>query len=805
MQDYEKLGSFYLGRHYDLANRKLQDDLVLYDSNDLTTHAVCVGMTGSGKTGLCLALLEEAAIDGIPAILVDPKGDLGNLLLTFPRLAPEDFLPWIDPAEAARQGLEPGAFAQQTAHRWQDGLAAWQQDGGRIQRFCDAVDRVIYTPGSTAGLPLTVLRSFAAPPPAIRNDDEALRERIVSSVSGLLALLEVNADPLQSREHILLSQILDRSWRAGADLDLGGLIRAIQSPPIDRVGMIDLETFFPAKDRVALAMQLNNLLASPGFAGWLQGEPLDIQRLLYTPEGKPRISILSIAHLSDNERMFFLTILLGELLAWVRRQAGTPSLRALFYMDEVFGYFPPSANPPSKKPMLTLLKQARAFGLGVVLATQNPVDLDYKGLANAGTWFLGRLQTERDKLRVLEGLEGAATAAGSTFDRGAMDTMLSGLGNRVFLMNNVHLHEPVVFQSRWVLSYLRGPLTRGQIQTLMESKKQAAISAATPAGVTPVGTAPVSGVSAVTTATASQRPILPAEAGECFVLTRGSAAQATTYQATLLGKAKVHFTDAKRGVDVWKDLAVVAPLSDTMPDDPWAEAEVLEAGEIETEKQTPAQARFASTPPEIGTARNYAKWKKDLQAFLYRGQEVQVWACASLKKFSEPDEAEDHFRIRVSQECRETRDRQIAELRERHASKYRTLDDQIRRAGERVSREKAQQSQRTLDTVISMGSAVVGALLGGRKVFSSSTISKATTAARSASRIARDSQEVGQANESLEVLQQRKADLDAQVQEEIQQLETVYSPQNLACEAVSVRPKKTDITVDAVVLAWRPL
>ncbi|MBL8826064.1 MAG: ATP-binding protein, partial [Planctomycetaceae bacterium] len=444
MQDFEQLGVFYLGKHYDLAAQKPREDLLLYDAKDLTTHAVCVGMTGSGKTGLCLSLLEEAAIDGVPAIAIDPKGDLGNLLLAFPKLQSSDFRPWVDPAEAVRKGLTPDQLAEQTAALWKKGLGDWGEDGARIQRYLDAVETTIYTPGSNAGIPLTVLRSFSAPPAAVLNDADAFRERINGAVAGLLALLGTTGDPLKSREHILVSTLLDRAWREGRDLDLATLIRDIQQPPIDRVGLIDLETFYPAKERFELAMQLNNILASPGFSAWMQGESLDIQKLFYQSNGKPRLTIISIAHLSDSERMFFVTILLNEVLAWMRSQPGTSSLRALLYMDEVFGYFPPTANPPSKQPMLTLLKQARAFGLGIVLATQNPVDLDYKGLSNAGTWFLGRLQTERDKARVLEGLEGASASAGRTFNRQQMEQTLAGLGNRVFLMNNVHDDAPVV-------------------------------------------------------------------------------------------------------------------------------------------------------------------------------------------------------------------------------------------------------------------------------------------------------------------------------------------------------------------------
>lgn len=473
MPDFDSPNHFYLGREHSLATGETNADKpLLYKSKDLTTHAVCVGMTGSGKTGLCLSLLEEAALDGVPAICIDPKGDLGNLLLGFPELRPTDFRPWIDESVAQRKGVTPDAFAEQTAELWRNGLSSWGQQPERITRYNDSAERLIFTPGASHGLPITVLKRFDAPPKEVLDDEDALRERVASSVSGLLGLLGIDADPVRSREHIYLSNILIHAWRAARSLDVAQLIREIQKPPFDQVGVLELEAFFPAKERDALAMDLNNLLASPSFQGWMRGQPLDVQQLFYSPEGKPRHSILSIAHLSDAERMFFVTILLGEVLAWMRAQPGTSSLRALLYMDEVFGYFPPTANPPSKGPMLTLLKQARAFGLGCVLATQNPVDLDYKGLSNAGTWFLGRLQTERDKLRVMEGLEGASAAAGSSFNKQEMERTLAGLGSRVFLMNNVHEDQPVVFHTRWAMSYLAGPLARGKIKELMDPLRE---------------------------------------------------------------------------------------------------------------------------------------------------------------------------------------------------------------------------------------------------------------------------------------------------------------------------------------------
>ncbi|MFA5594759.1 MAG: DUF87 domain-containing protein, partial [Trueperaceae bacterium] len=412
--DFEKLGVFYLGREVDPATMQSAEQPLLYDSSDLTTHAVIVGMTGSGKTGLGVGLIEEAAIDGIPVLAIDPKGDLGNLALTFPELRPSDFEPWVDPRDAERQGVSVSEYAAQQAQQWREGLASWGQTPDRIQRFRDAAEVVVYTPGSSAGRPISVLRSFSAPPAAVLNDADLMSERLGTTVTGLLTLLGSNADPL-SREHILLSSILEHAWREGRDLAVADLIHAVQQPPMRRLGVMDVDTVFPAKDRLKLALSLNALVASPTFDAWTRGEPLDVQSLLYAPDGRSRVAVVSIAHLSDAERSFFLSLLLSEVVAWTRSQTGTSSLRALVYIDELFGFLPPVAEPPTKKPLMTLLKQARAHGVGLALATQNPVDLDYKALSNAGTWFVGRLQTERDKARLIDGLTaaapGSATAA----------------------------------------------------------------------------------------------------------------------------------------------------------------------------------------------------------------------------------------------------------------------------------------------------------------------------------------------------------------------------------------------------------
>jgi len=799
-EDFEKLGVFYMGRPYDLAAKQAKPGWLLYDSKDLVTHAVCVGMTGSGKTGLCLALLEEAAIDNIPAIIIDPKGDLGNLMLTFPSLKGEDFQPWINEDDARKKGLVPADYAKAQAELWAKGLAGWQQDGARIQRFRDAADVVIYTPGSNAGLPVSILKSFAAPAADVREDAELLRERISTTVTSLLGLLGVEADPIQSREHILMSTILDQTWRKEEDLDLATLIHAIQSPPVSKIGVMDVESFFPSKDRFALAMKLNNLLAAPGFQAWLEGEALDIQSLLYTPAGKPRHAIFSIAHLNDAERMFFVTLLLSQMVGWMRAQSGTTSLRALLYMDEIFGYFPPVANPPSKLPLMTLLKQARAFGLGVVLATQNPVDLDYKGLANTGTWFIGRLQTERDKARVLEGLEGASTSAGKRFDRGRMEQTLAGLGNRIFLMNNVHEDEPVVFETRWCLSYLRGPLTRTQIKTLMDSVRGQAsgvrgerkdMSASSPIA------------SRLTPHTS--RPMLPPDVPQHFVPLRGSKPEGSelVYAPMLLGASQIRFSDAKSGIDSTQDVTVLASISDGPVAVDWDQSTAMDVMVADLEQNPEDGAQFLALPASAGKAKSYADWSKDFGGWLFRTQKVELFRSPSTKEVSTPDESERDFRVRLQQAGREQRDKSAEILRQKYASKMTTLQERIRRAELAKEKQQAESRSSQVQAAISVGASILGAFLG-RKTISASNIGRATTAVRSAGRVMKESQDVGAAEENVAALQQQLAELEAQFKSESDALAAATDPLNEKLETVSIKPTKANIAVKLVALAWTP-
>ncbi len=794
---FEKLGAFYLGRGYDTAAGGTTDELLLYDAKDLTTHAVCVGMTGSGKTGLCISLLEEAAIDGIPAIAIDPKGDLGNLLLTFPDLRPNDFRPWIDEAEAERKGSTPDEYAAATAKLWEEGLAKWGEDGDRIRRLRAAADFAIYTPGSTAGLQLTVLKSFAAPPAALLEDGDALRERVMASVSGLLALMGITADPVKSREHILLSTLLQTAWTAGRDLDLPSLIAQVQAPPVDRIGVMDVEAFYPKEDRLDLSMRLNGLVASPGFAAWLEGEPLDIPRLLWTADGRPRIAVLSVAHLSDAERMFFVTVLLNEVVAWMRTQAGTPSLRALLYMDEVFGYFPPSANPPSKTPMLTLLKQARAYGLGVVLATQNPVDLDYKGLANTGTWFLGRLQTERDKLRVIDGLEGASTTSGAAFDRQEMERILSGLKGRVFLMHNVHDDGPMLFHTRWALSYLRGPLTRNQIQALMADRRPETPTARDTAGQT----------LRATTARPTQhatRPAVPTEAKESFAAAAGGGPSGARllYRPAVLGIGDLHFANARAGVDLWETVSYLAPLGDDPPADIWKESERVPHGDVETQDQPASNAAFAELPARATNPKSYGSWEKAFKTHLYRDGALTLYKCRKLKLTSEPGESDADFRVRVRQAAREKRDEQIEKLRKRYTPKLARLQERIRKAEERVGRERSQYDQQKMQTAISMGATVLGALFG-RRVASVGTVGRATTTMRGVGRAAREKDDIARARRDLEALHEQLAGLEQEFAGETEALDDPSADDYEITEQL-IRPRKSDIAVGRVALTWLP-
>ena len=791
MYDFEKLGAFYLGKRFDANADKLTDELVLYDSRDLTTHAVIIGMTGSGKTGLGIGLLEEAALDHIPVIAIDPKGDLGNLLLTFPELSPQDFRPWVNSRQAADQGMTGDEHSQALAAMWKKGLAEWGQDGERISRLRDSAEMAIYTPGSSAGLPISVLQSFAAPAGALVGDVELNRERVLATVTGLLSLLGIDADPVTSRDHILLSRIFDEHWRKGLDLDIPAVIGEIQKPAFDRVGVMALETFYPAAERFALAMRLNNLLAAPGFEAWMQGDALDAASLLYTGAGKPRISIMSIAHLSEAERMFFVSMLLNELIAWMRTQQGTTSLRAVLYMDEIVGYMPPVANPPSKQLLLTLLKQARAYGLGLVLATQNPVDLDYKGLSNTGTWFIGRLQTERDKARVMEGLEGSAH--GGQFDGQGMQRTLAGLGKRQFLLHNVHEDESVVFATRWVMSYLAGPLTREQIRTLMAGvRPQARAGNRSPAPPAPAAaTADVDGEG-------GEAPLLHPSIRQFHLPATGSSAP---YYPRLAGAAEIAFSSTRYGIEERRQYLFALDLGDSQAEANWDSAERLPQTVDDIVDPPPPGARFAVCPAAAAKAGNFTQWEKHFRTWLRRNECIRLHRSEKFRLTSAPGESEGEFRARLQQTAAEQRDQAIAKVRKRYATKATALENRLLRARQAIERESGQSGTQMVSTAVSFGTAILGAVLG-RKRLSASTASRVGTAIRSAGSARKQASDVARAKETEARVQADIDRLNDELEAEVAGLDTAHDAQTEELTEILVKPKAADVHVLLFGLLW---
>ena len=786
--DFEKIGLFYLGREYDLDAKTTTPNLVLYDSRDLLTHAVCVGMTGSGKTGLCLGLLEEAAIDGVPVIAIDPKGDLANLLLAFPSLAARDFRPWIDEDEARRVEQTPEAFAEAQAKSWSEGLAQWGQDAARIERLRAAADFAVYTPGSGAGRSVSVLSSFNAPPPSAREDRELIADRSSSTATSLLTLAGAESAP-RSREHTLLATLFSTAWVAGTNLDLATLIQRVQTPPFEKIGILDLEAFFPRSDRFDLALQLNGILAAPGFEQWFAGEPLDPASLLRTAEGKPRVSIFSIAHLGDAERMFFVSLLLNQVVGWVRAQTGTSSLRAIVFMDEIAGYFPPVANPPSKGPLLTLLKQARAFGVGVVLATQNPVDLDYKGLSNIGTWFIGRLQTERDKARMLDGLEGAAAGA---LDRSDADRILSVLPKRVFLLHNVHQPKPTVFQTRWTMSYLRGPMSREQIRSL------SGVARADNAVTAPRSSNEVTSATLISNTGNTARPMVPPDINQYFI-----PGPASVYSPVIVGAARVSFTDSKLGVQESRDVVYAAPIdSGPVPVD-WQTAERIDVApaDLQHDPASP-DAKYEPVPTVAQQKRNYAAWQKSFSQALSQTERLELFRHRATRLTSTGGESERDFVARVQDTRRAARDADVEAIRRKFGSKRETLAERLRKAEAAVDREQQQASEQKTQTMLSVGAAAIGALFG-RKAMSSGTLGRATTAARGMGRSMKEAGDVKRANETVEAVRQQLETFDAMVLEQTQDVAAKYDAP-LDIERVPLTPKRGQIEVQFVALGWRP-
>ncbi len=819
----EKLVSFYLGQEYDLAQGKALDVPVTYDARNLTTHAVIVGMTGSGKTGLGIILLEEAALDGVPSIVIDPKGDMTNLLLTFPDLHPEDFLPWVNADDARRKNMTEEEWAAAQAASWQKGLASTGQDGERIRRLKASAEFVIYTPGSSAGRPVSILDTFKAPDLSWDTDSELLRDKIGSVVSALLALVGIEADPMRSREHILLANIFENAWRAGKDMDLPKIIVGVQKPPFSQLGVMPLDTFYPEKDRMQLAMLLNGLMASPSFADWIQGDPMDVGALLHSATGKPKVSILYIAHLSDAERQFFVTLLLEQVVSWMRAQTGTTSLRALLYMDEVFGYLPPTANPPSKQPMLTLLKQARAFGLGLVLATQNPVDLDYKALTNAGTWFIGRMQADRDKQRLLDGLESARTSGGGP-SRSDFDRMISSVQPRVFILHSVYDDKPTIFTTRWAMSYLRGPLTITQLRQL-QPQPAAAGPAPTGAGPGPAGqparpgrgaaepsfvpAAPGSGYSTVP-------PQLPSEVTQVYVpvqipfqtalaaWTRAQGVSVRTqvplqgslvYGPGLAGLATLYYAHTASRQTFEEEVAYLLPAEGEEMD--WSKGKAkLQSQDLERSPED--GAAFADLPRELGTAKRLAALQKRFEDYLAFNSTYTVRYNPSLKLYSEPGESEAEFQRRCRQAAEKARDAELRELTARIKRQLDQLQTKLDREERELGVDKDKLSGRKQEELLSGAETIFGLFTGRKRSTGLSSASRRR-------RMTKDAKaQVAESERAIKDLEDQIDELEQEAKKEEEELTAKWQQLMDEVQEIEVRPRRSDLRVHLFALAWLP-
>jgi len=786
--DYEKLGLFYLGKEVDVKSKELSDELLLYKNKDLTTHAAIIGMTGSGKTGLGIDIIEEAAIDKIPSLIIDPKGDMGNLLLTFEELDAPSFEKWIDPQEAEQKGMDVASYAIKTASMWEEGIRAWHQDKARIKKLKESCDFSIYTPGSSTGLSLSILSSFEAPSIEVIDDVDTFNALVDATITSLLALINIDANPLSSREYLLLSSIFSHFWKQEVSLSMEELIGYITNPPFEKVGVMDLGSFYPQKDRLALAMLLNNVIASPTFASWIEGEPLDIQNLLYTSEAKPRVTILSIAHLNDQERMFFVTLLLNKFIGWMRKQKGSSALKALLYMDEVFGFFPATSKPPSKEPMLLLLKQARAFGVGVVLSTQNPIDIDYKGLSNIGSWFIGRLQTKQDRDRLIDGLIQNDT---SIFDKKTIEELLSSIKSRTFIFKSAKSDALTLFQTRWVLSYLRGPISTQEIRILMEDKKEErkahSISATTPKEHH-------GGLS-------TTQPMLSEGIPNLF-LNQTPYGEEIKFEPYLLAKGGFGFYDNRRGVDEKREITLEFYLDEDFSTPNWEEAEVNEDKSVRYDKKAPIKSLFYSLPQAISKERNLRAIEKDFSDYLYRNKSLELFRVEKLKLESEVNETLQSFKIRLQDTLNEQKEEAIEKFQEKMAKEEERLAKQHKRAIEKLEKEEEDVSAKKTDTILSIGMTIMDAFFG-RKTMKRSTTAKAASAFKKAGSLYREKDDVKDAQEDVEELLKEMEELKEKIEKEIDELSLTFDSSHYEIETFDIKPRRSDIYDIEVFLLWK--
>lgn len=782
--DYENLKLFYIGKEK-IDGQNFAP--LVYKNKDLTTHAAIIGMTGSGKTGLGISLLEEAAIDNIPSIIIDPKGDMGNLLLTFPNLQGSDFEPWIEEQDAINNGLSVAELALKTAQTWKSGVEADFQNQERIQKLKDSADFTIYTPGSASGVQISILSSFKAPSIEVLEDHELLVSLITSTVSSLLSLID-EKDDSSSKESILISTIFMNSYSKQKDLSIEELISFIVTPPFAKVGIFDLETFFPQNERLKLALKLNTIIANPSFKSWIEGEPLDISNLMYDENGKAKVSIFSIAHLNDSQRMFFVSLLLNQMVSWMRRQEGTSSLKALLYMDEIFGYFPPNANPPSKQPMLTLLKQARSFGVGIILSTQNPVDIDYKGLANIGTWFIGRLQTKQDKEKVIDGL---SSAVEGKIDKNEIENLLSNLEKRTFIMKNINEDGIKVFQTRWALSYLKGPITKEQIKFLM-ANKISNISSIKPQITTPKEQGQKS-----TSQQNSPKPLIPNILEQKYLYS----SQSDSYylQGYLVFKCSVHFADSAKNIDLTNELNYKFYLQKEAQNINFEELEEFTLNSFETTQRV--NSNYYETPVFIQNEKELKQIQKDFTDFTYRTNKLSLFKNDTLKIVSKQNESLTDFRIRIQDRLNEKIDEQLENLQIKFKKTNDTIEDKLNKLFDKLQKEQLQASATTTDTIISIGTSLLGAFFG--KSTSASTLGKVASSAKGANKILKERNDVKYVESEIQQLQIQKEELQKTLEDEISKINEENKISNFQIEEIFIKPRRTDIFNVKLELLWK--
>lgn len=786
---YEKLGLFYFGKEVDPKTLATTDNLLLYKSQDFTTHAVIIGMTGSGKTGLGIGIIEEATLDKIPSIVIDPKGDMGNLLLAFPDLKPEDFEAWIDPDEAQNKGIDPKSYAAEVASSWENGLKSFYQDKNRIKLYKENADFTIYTPGSSVGIPLSVLSNFDVPSEDILDDPDTFSSIINSTVMGLLVLIDIKADPLSSKEYMLLATIFSYFWKKKKGLTLEELIGYIASPPFEKVGVLNLKIFYPQNERLKLAMLLNNVLASPGFSIWTEGEPLDIQKLLYTREGNPKVSILSIAHLDTAQRMFFVTLFLNKYISWMRQQKGTPSLRTILYMDEIFGFFPATSNPPSKKPMLILLKQARAYGVGVVLATQNPVDLDYKGLSNIGSWFLGRLQTKQDKDRVMDGL---IKDSADSLSKSEIGSLLSNMKKRTFLLKSAHLDHLSLFQTRWVLSYLRGPLSKPEIKKLMREKSKLLNEREAEEGKSSVEED--SKISKKTTSL----PLISDKIQQYF-LNNSPYNEEIIFEPKILLKGKIRFYSESKGIDEKEEVFLKLPINENTTEINFEKGIPINDDVSLYDTRSPENAKFYPLPFFIEEMKDFKTVENEFKDSLSRTKRLDLYTCKEFKLLSQPGEDLSSFKVKIIELLRERKDEEVYKLRGIFKGKEETLQKKYNRLLEKLGKEETDTKTATTESVLSLGATLLGAFLGRTKV---GNLSSGVTGLRRANRIFKEKKDVSLVKNQIEELTKEIDKLEGELNEKIVEISDKFNIDNYEIETISLQPRKTDISNIYVSLLW---